>query len=72
MVYDVRHSEEGRLAVTTPDGRRFTFSIVELQATRRPPRLGSHAGDLPVSTPLQVLEEARRAAEEFAILNDLI
>ena len=72
MAYDVRHGEEGRLEVTAPDGRRFTFPIVELQATRRPPRLGNGAGDLPVSTPLQVLEGARRAAEEFAILNDLI
>ena len=72
MAYDVRQLDEGRLEVTTPDGRRFTFPIVELQATRRPPRLGNSARDLPVSTQLQALEEARRAAEEFAILNDLI
>ena len=25
------------LEVTNPDGRRFTFPIAELQATRRPP-----------------------------------
>ena len=61
-----------RVEVTTPDGRRFTFPIHELQATRRPPRLDNSAADLPVSTPLQVLEAARSAAQEFAILNDLI
>ena len=61
-----------RVEVTTPDGRRFTFPIHELQATRRPPRLENSAADLPVSTPLQVLEAARSAAQEFAILNDLI
>ncbi len=61
-----------RLEVTTPEGRRFTFPIHELQATRRPPKLNNTANALPVSTPLQVLEAARSAAQEFAILNDLI
>lgn len=61
-----------RLEVEAGDGRRFTFPIVELRATRRPPRLGGSAADLPVSTPLQRLEAARRAAEEFAVLNGLI
>ena len=61
-----------RVEVATPKGRRHTFPIHELQATRRPPRLDNSAGDLPVSTPLQVLAAARHAAEEFAILDDLI
>jgi len=61
-----------RLEVTTVDGRRFAFPITELQATRRTPRPGTRASDLPVSSPLRVLEDARRAAEEFAILNDLM
>ena len=58
--------------VTMPDGHHYTFPIHELQATRRPPRLNNSARDLPVGTPLQVLAAARHAAEEFAILNDLI
>lgn len=61
-----------RLEVSSDDGRRFTFPLVELQATRRPPRLRGTAKDLPISTPLQVLEAARRAAEEFAVLNGLM
>jgi len=61
-----------RLGVTAVDGRRFTFPIAELQATRRTPRPGTRASDLPISSPLRVLEDARRAAEEFAILNDLM
>lgn len=61
-----------RLDVATPDGRRFSFPIAELEATRRPPRPRGSAKDLPISTPLQVLEAARRAAEEFAVLNGLI
>ncbi len=61
-----------RVEVTTPEGPRFTFPIHELQATRRPPRLANGASDLPVSTPLQILEAARAAAQEFAILNDPI
>lgn len=72
MDYAVEQLDDDRLAVTASDGRRFTFPIVELQATRRPPRPGTSADDLPVSTPLQVLAEARRLAEEYAILNDLI
>ncbi len=32
------------LEVTNPDGRRFTFPIAELQATRRPPRLEIEPG----------------------------
>jgi len=61
-----------RLDVTTVDGRRFTFPIAELHATRRTPRPGNRASDLPISSPLRVLEDARRAAEEYAILNDLM
>lgn len=61
-----------RLEVSSDDGHRFTFPLAELQATRRPPRLSGTAKDLPISTPLQVLEAARRAAEDFAILNDLM
>ena len=61
-----------RLDVETGDGRRFTFPLVELGATRRPPRPQGSAKDLPISTPLQLLEAARRAAEEFAVLNGLI
>ncbi len=60
------------LEVTNPEGRRFTFPIAELQATRRPPRLENRARDLLVNSPLQLIEEARHAAEEHAILNDLI
>ncbi len=60
------------LEVTTPEGRRFTFPIVELQATRRPPRVEDSASDLPVPSPLQMVEDARQAAQEFAILNDII
>ena len=60
------------LEVTDQDGRRFTFPIVELQATRRPPRLAARARDLIVNSPLKLIEEARLAAEEHAILNDLI
>ena len=60
------------LEVTNPDGRRFTFPIAELQATRRPPRLDNRARDLLVNSPLRLIEEARHAAEEHAILNDLI
>ncbi len=58
--------------VTTPEGRCHTFPIHELQATRRPPRLSNSARDLPVNSPLQVLTAARHAAEEYAILNDLM
>ena len=61
-----------RLDVATADGRRFTFPLAELQATRRRPRPRGSAKDLPISTPLQLLEAARRAAEEFAALNGLI
>ncbi len=71
MDFTVRPNGD-RLEVTTPDGRRFTFPIHELHATRRPPKLDNTANALPVSTPLQVLEAARSAAQEFAILNDLI
>jgi len=60
------------LEVTTPEGRRYTFPIVELQATRRPPRVEDRASDLPVPSPLQMVEDARQAALEFAILNDII
>jgi hypothetical protein len=72
---DVRLLPEGdRLEVTTPEDRRFTFPIAELQARRRAPRPGDldRASDLPTSNPLWALEQARRAAEEFAILNDLM
>ncbi len=72
MGYEVAQIGDDRLEVTAPDGRRFTFPIVELQATRRKPRFGNSARDLPVSTPLQILAEARRAAEDYAIDNDLI
>jgi hypothetical protein len=58
--------------VTTENDRRFVFPIIELQATRRPPRVDNRAGDLPIPGPLRVLEDARRAAVEFAILNDLM
>ena len=72
---DVRLLPEGdRLEVTTPDDRRFTFPIAELQARRRAPRpsdLG-RAADLPTTSPLWALEQARRAAEEYAIVNDLM
>ncbi len=61
-----------RLEVTTTDGRRFIFPIAELQATRRPLRLANRARDLLVNSPLKLIEEARHAAEEHAILNDLI
>ncbi len=60
------------IQVTTPEGRRLIFPIHELQATRRPPKLANGASDLPVRSPLQILEAARAAAQEFAILNDLI
>lgn len=60
------------LEVVTPEGQRFTFPVHELQATRRPPRLDNSANDLPVRSPLQKLEAARAAAQEFAIRNDLI
>ncbi len=60
------------LEVTTPEGRRFTFPTVELQATRRPPRVEDRASGLPVPSPLQMVEDARQAAQEFAILNDII
>lgn len=71
MDFTVRPNGD-HLEVTTPDGRRFTFPIHELRATRRPPRLGNSADDLLVSSSLQTLEAARAAAQEFAILNDLI
>ena len=61
-----------RLEVVSADGRRFTFPVAELGATRRPPRPRNSAGDLPISTPLQMLEAARRAAEDYAVLNGLI
>ena len=61
-----------RVQVTTEDDKRFTFPITELQATRRPPRVDNRADDLPTPGPLRVLEDARRAAVEFAILNDLM
>ena len=64
--------DHGHLEVTNPDGRRFTFPIAELQATRRPPRLDNRARDLLVNSPLKLIEAARHAAEEYAILNDLI
>lgn len=71
---DVRLLPEGdRLEVTT-GGRRFTFPIAELQARRRAPRSSDldRAPDLPTTSPLQALEQARQAAEEYAILNDLM
>ena len=61
-----------RVEVTTEDDQRFTFPITELQAARRPPRVDNRADDLPIPGPLRVLEDARRAAVEFAILNDLM
>jgi hypothetical protein len=66
--------EGDRLEVKTPDNRRFTFPIAELIARRRAPRSSDfeRAPDLPTTSPLWALEQARRAAEEFAILNDLI
>ncbi len=70
--FEVAGAGPDHLEVTSPDGRRFTFPIAELQATRRPPRLETPARDLRKSTPLRLLEEARHAAEEHAILNDLI
>ena len=72
---DVRLLPEGdRLEVTTPDDRRFTFPIAELQARRRPPRAGDleRPRDLPTNNPLWALEQARRAAEKYVILNDLM
>ena len=60
------------LEVTSPDGRRFTFPIAELQATRRPPRPATRAQALEVNSPLKLIQEARQAAEEHAILSDLI
>lgn len=72
---DVRLLPEGdRLEVMTPDGRRFTFPIAELQARRRAPRPSDldRAVDLPTTSPLWALEQARRAAEEHAIVNDLM
>lgn len=71
----VRLLPEGdRLEVTTPGGQRFTFPIAELQARRRVPRPSdlARAADLPTTSPLWSLEQARRAAEEFAIVNDLM
>ena len=70
--FSVLASHPDRLEVTAADGRRFTFPVAELQATRRPPRLANRAGDLPVNGPLKLIELARRSAEEYAILNDLI
>ena len=64
--------DNDRLDVTNEAGRRFTFPIVELQATRRAPRIENRASDLLVNSPLKAIEDARRAAEEYAILNDLI
>ena len=72
---DIRLLSEGdRLEVTMPDDRRFTFPITELQACRRPPRASDlkRPRDLPTNNPLCALEQARRAAEEYAILNDLM
>lgn len=72
MRFTVAGVGPGHIGVTTGDGRRFTFPIAELQATRRPPRLENRARDLLVNSPLKMIEEARHAAEEHAILNDLI
>ena len=72
MRFTVAALDPDHLQVTHSDGRRFTFPITELQATRRPPRLLTRARDLIVNNPLKLLEEARHAAEEHAILNDLI
>ena len=72
MRFKVAELGPDHLEVTHSDGRRFTFPITELQATRRPPRLPTRARDLIVNSPLKLLEEARHAAEEHAILNDLI
>ena len=71
MTYHAEPSDD-RVVVTTDEGRRYTFPIVELQATRRPPRLETWADDLPTYSVLRVIERARRAAEECAIANDLI
>ena len=72
MRFTVAASGPDHLEVTNSEGRRFMFPITELQATRRPPRLQTRARDLIVNSPLKLLEEARHAAEEHAILNDLI
>lgn len=64
--------QDDRIVVTTDEGRRYTFPIVELQATRRPPRLETWADDLPVYNTLRAIERARREAEEYAIANDMI
>lgn len=64
--------QHDRVVVTTDEGRRYTFPIVELQATRRPPRLETWADDLPTYSVLRVIERARRAAEEYAIAHDMI
>ena len=72
MRFTVAELGPDHLEVTNAEGRRFTFPIAELQATRRPPRLENRARDLLVNSPLRMIEEARHAAEEHAILNDLI
>ncbi len=64
--------QSDRIVVTTDEGRRYMFPIMELQATRRQPRLETWADDLPVYNVLRVIERARRAAEECAIANDMI
>lgn len=64
--------KEDRLEVTNEAGRRFTFPIVELQATRRPPRAHNSASGLLLNDALQAVADARRAAEEYAIQNDMI
>ena len=65
--------EDDRLEVTTPHGQRFTFSIAELQASRRAPRPSDleRAADLPPTRQLWTLKQPRRATEEHAIVNDL-
>lgn len=69
---DRAEPQDDRIVVITDEGRRSTFPIMELQATRRTPRLETRADALPVHHVLRVIERARRAAEGCAIANDLI
>lgn len=57
--------------MTTSKGRRFAFTIHELETTWRPPRLGTSANDLPMSTPLR-LSRQLGICKRIGNLNDLI
>ena len=72
MLFTVVAIGDDRLEATDEAGRRFTFPLDELRATRKPPRTDVKVGTLPVSLPLRTLEMARKAAEDYAVAHRLI